>query len=528
MAQYSFQDFRNRIKIQDLAASLGYWVNTGAGTKQLSMCLGDRKAPTDEIIIYNYNDSGQSTYFSRKGSLSDKGNLINFVQARLKELGSTKDGIAGVNEVLNKYLNNDLDIKKVVVNSTPVQTQQFNIKYWAPNRIEDSSIQYLHQRRHLSLKTISDFASRCHIYTVGKNKHVGFPFRIPGQMEICNYEMRNYFQSNNQNYKGFCSGGEKSKSCWIANFCDYNNVTDLYLFESAIDAMSYYELKGLTKETTSALVSFGGYVTATQVESLHRIFPNAKYHMCFDNDLAGKCFDVMTTYAISSKDIVKAHVNKEDSTVVIDFGLRKETYNEGFNSREYLQKFSDIDIVKPLKGKDWNEELTSYKRFGLNLQPHKDITEALDKYCVKLNLSGYTNITDIIDQKRDIILESLSTGQPYELKNMKLASTPCKDINVDINLSYKRGELSYALNNVQITDITTQVRHPANSLFSYFEDKNTDILKKLSKPNLEDLLKKKEIVFDSQRVGLVFMPTPTIKAITSGSEAFIKIQTNEL
>ena len=56
MAQYSFQDFRNRIKIQDLAASLGYWVNTGAGTKQLSMCLGDRKAPTDEIIIYNYND----------------------------------------------------------------------------------------------------------------------------------------------------------------------------------------------------------------------------------------------------------------------------------------------------------------------------------------------------------------------------------------------------------------------------------------------------------------------------------------
>ena len=55
MAQYSFQDFRNRIIIQDLAASLGYWVNTGAGTKQLSMCLGDRKAPTDEIIIYNYN-----------------------------------------------------------------------------------------------------------------------------------------------------------------------------------------------------------------------------------------------------------------------------------------------------------------------------------------------------------------------------------------------------------------------------------------------------------------------------------------
>lgn len=527
MAQYSFQDFRNRIKIQDLAASLGYWVNTGAGTKQLSMCLGDRKAPTDEIIIYNYNDSGQSTYFSRKGSLSDKGNLINFVQARLKELGSTKDGIAGVNEVLNKYLNNELDIKKVVVNSTPVQMYTFNIKYWWPNRIEDSSIQYLHQRRQLSLKTISDFSDRCHIYTVGKNKHVGFPFRIPGQMEICNYEMRNFFPENNRNYKGFCSGGDKTKSCWIANFCEYNKVTDIYLFESAIDAMSFYELKGFTKETTSALVSLGGHVTNTQIASLLKIFPNVKYHLCFDNDLPGKSYDVVTTYAMSNT-VVKAHMNKEDLTIVIDFGTRKETYDETFNSREYLQNFSNIDIIKPQRGKDWNEELTSYKRFGLNLQPHKDITSALDKYCSKLNLSGYTNITDIIDQKRDIILVSLSTGQPYELKNMKLASTPCKDIKVDINLSYKRGELSYALNNVQITDITTQVRYPANSLFSYFEDKNTDILKKLSKPNLEDLLKKKEIVFDSQRVGLVFMPTPTIKAITSGSEAFIKIQTNEL
>lgn len=527
MAQYSFQDFRNRIKIQDLAASLGYWVNTGAGTKQLSMCLGDRKAPTDEIIIYNYNDSGQSTYFSRKGSLSDKGNLINFVQARLKELGSTKDGIAGVNEVLNKYLNNELDIKKVVVNSTPVQMYTFNIKYWWPNRIEDSSIQYLHQRRQLSLKTISDFSDRCHIYTVGKNKHVGFPFRIPGQMEICNYEMRNFFPENNRNYKGFCSGGDKTKSCWIANFCEYNKVTDIYLFESAIDAMSFYELKGFTKETTSALVSLGGHVTNTQIASLLKIFPHVKYHLCFDNDLPGKSYDVVTTYAMSNT-VVKAHMNKEDLTIVIDFGTRKETYDETFNSREYLQNFSNIDIIKPQRGKDWNEELTSYKRFGLNLQPHKDITSALDKYCSKLNLSGYTNITDIIDQKRDIILESLSTGQPYELKNMKLASTPCKDLNVDINISYKRGEISYALNNVQITDITTQVRHPANSLFSYFEDKNTDILKKLTKPNLEDLLKKKEIVFDSQRVGLVFMPTPTIKAITSGSEAFIKIQTNEL
>lgn len=37
-------------------------------------------------------------------------------------------------------------------------------------------------------------------------------------MEITNFEMRNYDPVQNVNFKGFCLGGDKSNSCWIANF----------------------------------------------------------------------------------------------------------------------------------------------------------------------------------------------------------------------------------------------------------------------------------------------------------------------
>ncbi|MFK1887751.1 toprim domain-containing protein, partial [Bacteroides fragilis] len=52
----------------------------------------------------------------------------------------------------------------------------------------------------------------------------------------------------------------------------YNQVTDLYLFESAIDAMSFYELQGFSKQTTSAFISVGGHVTQGQIEKLIKVF----------------------------------------------------------------------------------------------------------------------------------------------------------------------------------------------------------------------------------------------------------------
>ena len=47
---YTFNEFRARIPIQEIARSLGYWVNPAGGEKFLSLFLGNPKHPEDEIV----------------------------------------------------------------------------------------------------------------------------------------------------------------------------------------------------------------------------------------------------------------------------------------------------------------------------------------------------------------------------------------------------------------------------------------------------------------------------------------------
>ena len=163
---YTFNEFRARIPIQEIARSLGYWVNPAGGEKFLSLFLGNPKHPEDEIVIFNPKDPAKSTYFSRMAPATDKGNLINFVQNRLDRFGSTtKGGFAGVNEVLSRYLSAD----NTSINVPSYQSQNrgndnhpvtFDIKAWAPKTLNDSNNEFLTVRRKLSPKTIDDFRSR--------------------------------------------------------------------------------------------------------------------------------------------------------------------------------------------------------------------------------------------------------------------------------------------------------------------------------------------------------------------------------
>lgn len=498
MKRLSFQDFRDKIAIQQIATMLGYYVDSRGGSTHLCMLLGERNSPQDEIVIYNPNNSSKSTYFSRKGGLKDKGNLINFVENRLNDLGSSKVGFEGVYEILNRFLGNDLDIKTVLPTAETVKTHAFDIQYWKPTQIEDSSIKYLNKQRHLSTDTIKDFASRCHIYTVGKNKHVGFPFRKPGTMEITNFEMRNFFASNNQNYKGFCQGGDKTHSSWIANFVDYKNVTDLYLFESAIDAMSFYELKGFTKETTAAFVSFGGYVSHTQMEAIVKTFPTVNYHLCFDNDLSGQCFDVVATYALHGKSC-KAYTtptaDKEGKEVHIFVNDSEKSYvfPDSFKSEDYFKQSEKLEIIKSKTGKDWNEELKSYKRFDLNTNDNQCTLLAFSDFIKSLNKNGYTSLTTLLEKEQHKIVHELNSSSRYFVRQIKVVTGTCKDFTADLVLNIHNNKIEYQLSKARIVEKTTQQVIPADKILSFLKDNSLDLFNDIHRTKFEDLLKKKEV-----------------------------------
>ena len=286
------------------------------------------------------NSSSTQTLQALQGKISGvqiiptDGSLSSGMTFRIRGVNSVTGGtqplfvIDGVPMPTQQITNEDTEtVNNPLLGLNPNDIES-NLNYWNPRPIKKDN-PYLTVQRKLSPQTVEDFANRLFIYQVGKNNHIGFPFRKPSQMEILNFEMRNYFAETNTNYKAFATGGDKAQSCWMANFVPFDKVTDIYLFESAIDAMSFYEINHYTKETTCAFISTGGYVTKSQIENISRIFPSdkVKWNCCYDNDASGNGFDITTAYYLKGEECKAfARTNTGDTYKTIYLSSRMETH----------------------------------------------------------------------------------------------------------------------------------------------------------------------------------------------------------
>ncbi|KWX82518.1 hypothetical protein AWW74_12290 [Streptococcus pneumoniae] len=142
-----------------------------------------------------------------------------------------------------------------------------------------------------------------------------------------------------------------------------------------------------------------------QLARLKATFPSVKsWFACFDNDPTGNCFDVTLAYALNGK-TCKAYTVPEapglpSKIVHISHSKgEKESFREAdFSSKKYLDDngLNNIQIIKPSRGKDWNDQLINYKRFDLNLAPTAKINQLIDSCISQLNLRGYHQLTDTI------------------------------------------------------------------------------------------------------------------------------------
>ena len=312
------------------------------------------------------NSSSTQTLQALQGKISGvqiiptDGSLSSGMTFRIRGVNSVTGGtqplfvIDGVPMPTQQITNEDTEtVNNPLLGLNPNDIES-NLNYWNPRPIKKDN-PYLTVQRKLSPQTVEDFANRLFIYQVGKNNHIGFPFRKPSQMEILNFEMRNYFAETNTNYKAFATGGDKAQSCWMANFVPFDKVTDIYLFESAIDAMSFYEINHYTKETTCAFISTGGYVTKSQIENISRIFPSdkVKWNCCYDNDASGNGFDITTAYYLKGEECKAfARTNTGDTykTIYLSFpdGNTQTFKEDAFSSGEYLKQHSidNVNIIK--------------------------------------------------------------------------------------------------------------------------------------------------------------------------------------
>ncbi|MDL2297323.1 DUF3991 and toprim domain-containing protein [Bacteroidales bacterium OttesenSCG-928-B11] len=293
----SFDEYKSKVSIIQVLEDLGYRLDKSKGRVTPTYKLYDGKGDKiDEIIIKNPLDSKNQYYFDRnhKG-----GDLISFLRNHISKFPQFHhhNEYVHINKILGHYSKIEY-VPKVESSSSFIGKQDFDKNRFTETKPEIQDLTYLTRERNISRDVVEEFLP--FIVKVKDNQanndfqNIAFPYTTPGKQEVSNYELRNY------GFKGMASGGDKTNAVWIAtNAPNPNLVKDIYFFESAIDAMSFYELnKSKLNLENSALISVGGYLSHNQILNSINHFPNAKLNTAFDNDINGRLYDIRT-YAIA-------------------------------------------------------------------------------------------------------------------------------------------------------------------------------------------------------------------------------------
>ena len=351
-----FRTARGQVSIIQIAEHLGYAYNKSKGQikPQYEHPNGDK------IIISNPQDNSRQVYFNRDSS-NDKGSVIDFIKNRLsnfKNISYQKE-MDGVNQVLKQFANmpitqsaipkiekSNFDINQFILTPPAPLTEQKGI----------NQLEYL-TKRGLSNKTQTMFQKHIVLVQDKQNEqytNVGFPYKND-RGEVTGFELRN------AQFRGHARGSDKESSVWIANFAMRKEMTrNVFLFESAIDAMSFYQIyQNKYDFQQSAFVSFGGALAPKQIETVINSFKNARFFSGFDNDYNGNMYDIMFEKRLNPKFDINFKKD-ENQIVAIQKDVKYRFEKEAITLKAVVEKVNLKPLLyatKPAHGKDYNEML---------------------------------------------------------------------------------------------------------------------------------------------------------------------------
>lgn len=360
----TFEEYKSKVSIAQVAEAIGFEFDKSKGKTQPTYVRTDGNGNKEQIIIKNPNDNLTQHYFDRnyKG-----GDVINFIKEHLNEFanitGNSTNDYVKINKVLSHFSDIPYTPKVETIQKTHEHKEMDRSRYVevAPTT---SNLMYLTRERALNPTTVEKFLPHITLLqdttSKGNFTNVAFPYHKPGNEEITNYEIRNH------GFKGMAAGGDKENSVWVATNAETKStVKNVIFFESAIDAMSFYELKkGYYKLADTAFVSVGGYVSPNQIKNVLNEYPNARVSTAYDNDINGRLYDVLTYGVAIGKEI---RVTKDDTT----FNFKWDNKSIQIPQEELtLNKFKDESGLKYRFGtvfkaageaKDFNEQLQNVR-----------------------------------------------------------------------------------------------------------------------------------------------------------------------
>lgn len=395
MAELTYDDFKNRVSIQDVLTDAGYRLNRRDGMRYPSYVRigsdGNRVRGDKFIVTANglccFQPPERKNY-----------NVISFIKEHPDLFAEYRPGMSKdrlVNLVCNRLLNNPVPERRETTgrsrrDSVTFDIDNYNVKGFRNEEWESQKQFYPYfKNRGINLDTQRAFSD--HFFLATKNRSDGksytnlsFPLTLasyPGK-EIVGLEERSRPNAEGKTaYKGMAAGSNAAEGLWIARLEGHRSdmgytkplsaVEDVYWFESAFDAMAFYQISKADRPTgfhdygNAVYVSTGGSPGNGQFSTMIKATPNAVHHLCFDRDRAGQIFAVNFAMQHAGRVFTSYQSQDKKNLIVNDMtnGLKRHIFPmDSFDFNDICDKLG-IDRrnigYEPCNAgyKDWNDQL---------------------------------------------------------------------------------------------------------------------------------------------------------------------------
>lgn len=377
MSELTYEDFKQRINIQEVLQDAGYHLNRKDGVRYPSYVRLDsdgRRIRGDKFIVTRnglccFQPPEQRNY-----------NIISFIKEHPHFFaeytpGMSKDRL--VNLVCNRLLNQPLTERNTRILSPekynkPFDTDDYEWLSFDQGNWESQKKFYPYfKSRGIDLTTQRLFADSIFLTTKqrmdGKRyTNLSFPLTLPDKPnEKVGLEERSRpNQEGKMVYKGMAAGSNATQGIWIGNpgHLVLSETRNVYWFESALDAMAFYQLNSKKLNTEdSVFVSTGGAPSQQQFKGMIAATPNASHHLCFDRDRAGQMYAINFALIHAGKDF-SSYLSKAGKLIVRDCSEGYQRYEIALEPFDFKKVTNSLGIstLKP----DLENVVLEYMKMG--------------------------------------------------------------------------------------------------------------------------------------------------------------------
>lgn len=462
--ELGFNDYIDKISMPDLLESLDYKLVPRSGRNWLvygKMDSSGTFAHGDKFIV---NHNGKTCFDPnepmRPDGKSNTYNIISFITSHrslFPENASIENPYRLVHVVCRRILSIPEEQRHskeaAAIVASPVSKEPFDLDLYTLTKMRGGDFEsakpfYSYFRdRGLSYYTQMAFrknfclATRRSLDGAATFTNLSFPMSIPGdEGKVVGFEERGRSRSDGSSgYKGMAPGSEASRGVWIANLSGkpLSEAENIYWFESAYDAMAFYQLKskgeGGSAVRKGVFVSTSGSPGYNQFAGMLAATPSAQHHLCFDNDLAGRRFtDDFRNVAYRSHPLHKDNVPSHMAEYVNYFRTEKFpqkikspngdnlVIDKTRNSESVLPRYKDLfcpvmDEAYDLLPKDLQEKYRDWERLEEQwysegrssitaVEDREEMSKRLEaaRNTFKMSLAKELNLPDISEEDSQV------------------------------------------------------------------------------------------------------------------------------